>query len=136
VAASRGDPHDTGRVPACLVRERLRQIDEQVNLRDRLGAVRHSGLVGAAKADFDVRLVLDAQVQGALAVLLGRSGDVGVATMPTFAEDLRTAPGLAVALPIDVRLPGEAINNGALGTSKVIGVIERSAQVVLEDGCE
>ncbi len=59
-------------VPARLVRERLRQIGEQVDLRDRLGAVRHSGLDGAAKADFDVRLVLDAQVQGALAVLLGR----------------------------------------------------------------
>ncbi len=72
VAAARGDPHDTDRVPARLVRERLRQIGEQVDLRDRLGAVRHSGLDGAAKADFDVRLVLDAQVQGALAVLLGR----------------------------------------------------------------
>jgi len=48
------------------------QIGEQVDLRDRLGGVRHSGLDGEAKADFDVRLVLDAQVQGALAVLLGR----------------------------------------------------------------
>ena len=71
VAAGRRDPHDTGRVPARLVRERLRQIGEQVDLRDRLGAVRHSGRDGAAKADFDVRLVLDARVQGALAVLLG-----------------------------------------------------------------
>jgi len=40
VAASRGDPHDTGRVPARLARERLRQIGEQVDLRERLGAVR------------------------------------------------------------------------------------------------
>ncbi len=71
VAAGRGDPHDTGRVPARLVRERLRQIGEKVDFRDRLGAVRDSGLDGAAKADFDVRLVLDAQVQGAFVVTRG-----------------------------------------------------------------
>jgi len=59
-------------VPARLVRGGLWQIDEQVDLRDRIGAARHSGLDGAAKADFEIRLVLDARVQGALAVLLGR----------------------------------------------------------------
>ena len=41
-------------------------------VRDRLGAARRSGLDGAAKADSDVRLVSDARVKGALAVLLGR----------------------------------------------------------------
>jgi len=72
VAAGRGNTHDNGRGPARLVRGGLRQIDEQVDLRDRLGAARQSGPDGEAKADFEVRLVLDARVQGALAVLLGR----------------------------------------------------------------
>jgi hypothetical protein len=96
-------------VPARHVREGLRQIGEQVDLRDRLGAARHSGLDGEAKADFDVRLVLDARVHGALAVLLGRHERLLVL------RDARVQDDAVDAFPVewDVDLgPGAHANAG------------------------